>query len=455
MRILISSGTIVNADKTFCGDVLIENGKIAAVGKNLSPAGAEHVDATGMLVFPGFIDTHTHFDLVAGGVRTADDFASGTKAALLGGTTTVLDFATQERGFTMHEALQEWHEKAAKSSCNYGFHMAVSEWNEARANELDGLIEKGVTSYKMYMVYDNMRVSDGDIYKALTETGRRDCLIGVHCENFDVLNERVRDLHAMGRYDMAAHPVSRPADVEAEAVGRLMRIARMANAPVYVVHLSTEEGLNEGLRARARGQEVYLETCPQYLVQTDERYLEPDAEKYIMSPPLRKRSDNLALWNALSKGDIDFIGTDHCSFTMAQKLAGHGDFAKVPNGGAGVQNRAELLYTYGVKTGVITLCRMAALMSKNPAALFGMPDKGGIAEGMDADVTVFDPNAEGVISHQTNAHNCDNSAFEGIHTFGRARDVIINGEIAVRGGKLVQQGLGRYIKRGPSKRTRR
>ena len=256
MRILIAGGTVVNADGTSLCDVLIEDGRIVSVQEKIDCPDAERVDAAGKLVFPGFIDTHTHFDLVAGGVRTADNFASGTAAAVLGGTTTVIDFATQERGESMREALQNWHEKAKDASCNYGFHMAVSEWNAARLAELDDLIAAGVTSYKMYMVYDNMRVSDGDIYEALIETAKRGCLIGVHCENYDVLQKRIADLHASGRFDMAAHPVSRPADVEAEAVARLMRIASLANAPVYVVHLSTEEGLNEALRARSRVEQV-------------------------------------------------------------------------------------------------------------------------------------------------------------------------------------------------------
>ena len=455
MRILISGGTIVNAAESIQSDILIENQKITQIGTDLNSTGATVIDARGKYVFPGFIDTHTHLDLVAGGVPTADDFPTGTRAAVLGGTTTVLDFATQERGMTMVEAMEEWKEKARHASCNYGFHMAVSEWNPERAGELDRMVEEGITSFKMYMVYSNMRVSDGDIYAALQETGKRDCLIGVHCENDDILQKRICELHEAGRYDMAAHSEARPAQVEAEAVARLMRTAQLANAPVYVVHLSTEEGLKEALRARERGQEVYLETCPQYLVQTEARYLEPDAEKYIMSPPLRKESDQNALWEAIAQGEIDFIGTDHCSFTMEQKALGGGDFAKTPNGGAGIQNRAELVYTYGVKTGKITVNQMVDQLSAKAARIFGMPNKGEIRVGADGDIVVFDPEASGVISHKTNAHNCDNSAFEGIETFGRATDVLVNGQIAVRDGRLVQEGLGRYVHRETMERTRR
>ena len=456
MRILVKGGVVVRTDGSLTADVLIEDGVICAVGPDLRADADEVIDAGGCYVFPGFIDTHTHFDLDLGVTKTADDFVTGTKAAVLGGTTTVLDFATQDRGMTMQDALELWHKKAEGASCNYGFHMAVSEWNDARIAEMDRMIEQGVTSFKMYMVYPNMRVGDGAIYNALKRANERDCIVGVHCENFDVLTERIRELHASGVYAPVGHPESRPCAVEAEGVARLMRIAELANAPAWVVHLSTREGLEEARRARARGQEVYLETCPQYLTLDAARYGDPDGEKFIMSPPLRHEADRAALLTAMHDNEIDVVGTDHCSFTMAMKALGGGDFAKVPNGGAGVQNRAQLIYTYGVRAGFITLEQMAAQMSENAAKLFGMyPARGVVAEGSVADLTVYDPRGSGVISWKTNAHTCDNSPFEGLPVEGRVRDVILGGNHVVSSGALLAAGAGQYVFRNPSLRPRR
>ncbi len=456
MRVLIQNGTVVQSGGLTQADVLIRDGRIVRLGNAPGDAVDEVIDAAGCYVFAGFIDTHTHFDLDLGITVTADNFVTGTKAAVLGGTTCVLDFATQNRGMRMQDALDLWHKKARGASCNYGFHMAVSEWNEARIAEIDSMVSQGVTSFKMYMVYDAMRVSDGDIYSALKLAAARNCIVGVHCENFDVLNERIRELHAAGVFALTGHPLARPNPVEAEGVARLMRIAELANAPAFVVHLSTHEGLEEARRARARGQEVYLETCPQYLVLEDTCYDKPDAERFIMSPPLRKPADCDALLGAAARGEIDVIGTDHCSFTLAQKALGNGDFAKVPNGSAGVQNRAQLIYTYAVETGRITLPQMAALLSENAAKLFGMyPKKGVISAGSDADIAIYDPGGTSDISYRTNAHHCDNSPYEGVKVHGSVRHVLLNGVRVVRDGRLERPGMGRYVFRGPSMRPRR
>ncbi len=450
MRVLIKNGLLINADQRMQADLLTENGRIAQIGSHASALDADEViDAGGCLVFPGFIDTHTHFDLGLGDMSTADDFPSGTRAALCGGTTTVLDFATQDRGKTMQDALDAWHGKAGGSSCNYGFHMAVSEWNDRRRAELPAMIRQGVTSFKMYMVYDNMVVSDEGIYDALKATHTLGTLIGVHCENFGVIKARTRELLLEGRIDPAAHALSRPNAVEAEGVARLMRIAQLADAPAWVVHLSTREGVCEALRARKRGQQVYLETCPQYLLLTEDAYAAPDAMKLIMSPPLRGKDDNLALLSALQDGVIDAIGTDHCSFTMAQKAARGQSFSVVPNGGAGVQNRAELIYHTCVRSGLLQPEQMTAYLSANAAKLFGMyPQKGCLAVGSDADVTVFDPQAPHTISWKTNLHRCDNSPFEGMVVEGGVRDVLLGGIPAVRSGKVTLEGKGRFVHRG-------
>ena len=454
MRILIRNGTLIRPEGRFAGDLLTEDGLIRAIAPKIDAPCDRVIDATGCYVFPGFIDTHTHLDLDLTSTTTADDFDTGTKAALVGGTTTVLDFATQDRGMTMQDALDKWHRKAdGKSSCHYGFHMAVSEWNDARKAEVDSMIAQGVTSSKMYMVYPAMRVDDGKIYDAIRFMKDRDCLIGVHCENFDLLNARIAELHAAGRFDPMAHALSRPDVVEAAGVSALMRTAELADAPVWVVHCSCEASLDEIDLARGRGVEVYVETCPQYITLDRAQYDEPDGEKYIMSPPLRLAHDREAILRALYEQQIDFIGTDHCSFTMAQKALGKGDFANVPNGGAGIQNRAELVYTYAVTKGYLTLEQMAAQLSENAAHIFGMfPQKGVLREGSDADIVIFDPAAPHVISYRTNLHNCDNSPYEGMTALGRTRDVLLGGELVVENGELIKPYQGKFVFRGRSER---
>ncbi|MEA5058925.1 MAG: dihydropyrimidinase [Candidatus Pelethousia sp.] len=447
MQTLIKNGTIVNAGGRARLDVLVEAGRIISLGQNLAAAGAKIIDAKGCYVLPGFIDTHTHFDLDTGSAVTADDFVTGTKAAALGGTTCVLDFATQEREGSLQKALAQWHEKARGSSCNYGFHMAIARWDEGVRREMTAMCEQGVTSYKMYMVYDALRVDDGQIFQALQEAARLGSLIGVHCENWDVLLQMVRQVKESGITAPYGHPLSRPAAIEAEAVNRFLRIAQLAHAPAYVVHLSTAQGLDEARRARARGQKVFLETCPQYLLLTDQRYQDADGAKFVMSPPLRKSWDNESLWQGLHVGEIDTIGTDHCSFTMAQKAMGKDDFSKIPNGAPGVQHRGQLLYTYGVCEGRLSLERMVALLSTNAARLFGMPDHGQIAQGKAADLLVWDPSYTGRITDTNHAHNCDNSPYAGFAVQGRARDVLVGGELVVEAGAFLCAGQGKYIHR--------
>ena len=448
MKTLLQNGTVVNADSMFEADVLVENGRIVSVKKGIVPDGTKEIDAKGMYVMPGFIDTHTHFDLDTGSAVTADNFDTGSKAAILGGTTAVLDFATQERNGTLKEALAAWHKKAEGSSCNYGFHMAIARWDAQTAAEMDDMSAAGVTSYKMYMVYNGLKVDDGQIYAALKEAKKHGALIGIHCENWEVLLRMCDEVKQSGITGPEGHPLSRPSAIEAEAVARYMRVAELADAPAYVVHLSTAQGLLEARRARERAQTVYLETCPQYLLLTDERYSDADAAKFVMSPPLRKKDDCEALWQGLTAGDIQTIGTDHCSFTMAQKAAGKDDFTKIPNGSAGVQHRAQLIYTYGVLEGKLTLQQMVKYLSRNAALLFGMPDRGEIKEGAAADIVVWDPNAVSRITDTDHAHHCDNSPYAGFAVKGRAKDVLVNGIHAVENGVLKQSGAGKYIARG-------
>ena len=456
MQILIQNGTVVRSTGRRKADVLMRDGKIAQISERIDGPADRVIDAEGCYLFAGFIDTHTHFDLDLGVTVTADNFETGTKAAIVGGTTTVLDFATQDHGMTMHDALDLWHKKAEKSSCNYGFHMAVSEWNDARKAEVDDMFRAGVSSFKMYMVYDAMKVGDGQIYDAQKFIGARGGVIGVHCENYDILQARIAEEKAKGNLGPTGHPVSRPQAVEAEGVARLMRIAELSGYPAWVVHLSTADGLEEVRAARRRGVEVYAETCPQYFTLDVSQYAAKDGAKFVMSPPLREARDRAAILDGMKRRDIDFIGTDHCSFTMAQKALGKDDFSKIPNGGAGVQNRAELVYTYVVETGAITLEQMALLMSERAARLFGMfPKKGVLKVGSDADLVIFDPNAPHTISWRTNLHNCDNSPYEGMQASGRVRDVILNGELVTENGTLVKPYGGRYVFRNPSERYRK
>lgn len=451
MKTLLKGGRIVSGNGWIEADVLLDGEKIACVGPDLKDSDAKRVDVTGRYLFPGFIDAHTHFDLAVAGTVTADDFETGTKAAVSGGTTTVVDFATQYRGETLKEALDNWHKKAdGRSSCNYGFHLAVSEFNENISRELEEIIQDGVTSFKLYMIYDDNMLDDGSIYKVLKRLKELGGIAGVHCENSELVKAMVQEQKELGHLETDAHPASRPPLVEAEAIDRLLKIAALAEAPVIVVHLSTQAGLKEVMDARMNGQEVYLETCPQYLLLDDSVYKLPDFEggKYIIAPPLRKKTDQEALWRALSDNRIQTISTDHCSFTLAQKAAGKDDFTKIPGGMAGVETRPVLMYTYGVETGKMTLEQMCCFLSENPAKLYGMyPQKGVIAEGSDADIVVWNPDAEWTLSAENQIANVDYQAYEGYAVKGIAEKVYVNGQLVSENGRVIKVNQGKYVRR--------
>ena len=448
MTIFLKNGTVVNREGRVLANVLIEGDRITYVGPQQRTADVE-IDAEGCYIMAGFVDPHTHLELSQG------LFGQDTEAAALGGTTTVLEFANQVRGGTMRQAYDRWMEMAAGSTTNFGFHMSLPRWNSGQLPQLDEMSQLGITSYKMYMVYRGLKVDDGEIYSALKAITAAGGILGVHCENWEVLRRRCTEVYQSGIHGPAGHPMSRPAPVEAEAVARFLRIAQLAEAPAYIVHLSCEESLEEVRRARQRGQEVYVETCPQYLLLDESRYEDPDGTKYIMSPPLRKPEDCAALWKALADGEIDTVGTDHCSFTMAQKNRYRSDFRKVPNGCAGLQHRAQLIYTYGVAAGKLTMEQMAACLSANVAELFGLHDRGAVRPGLLADLVVWDPKPEGKITDTNHHHNCDNSVYAGLPVKGQARDVLISGTLAVRNGQLQQSGCGAYAVCGCSKRYRK
>lgn len=452
MRRLLKGGMVVSGLGWAEEDILIEDSKIVKVGPDLDGTGAEVTDVSGRWVFPGFIDAHTHFDLEVAGTVTADDFETGTKAAISGGTTLIVDFATQYKGESLKEALANWHRKSdGVSSCDYSFHLAISDWNEDVSRELEEIVKDGVSSFKLYMTYDDMILDDKAIYEVLKRLKEVGGIAGVHCENSGLIKALVEEEKAKGHLTPDTHAVTRPAAVEAEAVSRLLKIAALADTPIIVVHLSSGAGYQEVKYARERGQEIYLETCPQYLLLDESKYKLPGFEggRYIIAPPLRRPEDQTRLWNALRKEHIQTISTDHCSFTLEQKEAGKHDFTKIPGGMAGVETRPVLIYTYGVLTGKLTIEQMCRLLSENPAKLYGAyPQKGCIAAGSDADIVVWDPDTAWTLTAENQVANVDYQAYEGFEVKGKAEKVYLRGKLVVEDGKVVKGHTGQYLKRG-------
>lgn len=454
MKTLLRNGTIVRADGSEFADLLIEGEKIVRIGKDLPCEDAQVIDCTGKLLFPGFIDAHTHFDLDVCNTTTADDFYTGGKAALKGGTTLVIDFACPNKGETLQYGLDLWHKKAdGRTACDYAFHMTIDDWNEGIKAEIPKMFEQGVSSFKMYLTYPAMMIGDGDMFLALKELKKYGGIAGVHCENAGVIDALIAENKAAGNLDPATHPKCRPSILEAEAVDRLLKMAYVADVPVVVVHTTCADSMDEIREARARGQKVYVETCPHYLLLDDSRYSLPDFEgaKYVCAPPLRKPADEERLWKALADGEIDTISTDHCSFTLKQKDAGRDDFTKIPGGMPGVETRGELIYTYGVAEGRITKEQMAKYLSENPAKLYGAyPRKGVLNVGSDADIVVYDPQGEKTITAKDQLVNVDYAPFEGFRIAGGIEKVFLRGRLSVENGKVLEDKSGIYIPRGLS-----
>lgn len=458
---LIKNGSIVLTDAVFQGDVRIENGVFSELGVALEGKSNEKIiDASGLLVLAGGIDSHTHFDLDTGTARSADDFYSGTRAAVVGGTTTILDFATQDKGRSLHDAYQHWRQLADdKSFCDYGFHMAIVDWNEQIKKEMGSLAQVGISSFKLYMAYKGaLQVDDGVIYEALEESARIGGVIGFHCENGDLIAARIAENRRLNHCAASYHSRTRPEAVEEEAISRLLAIGGLAKAPVWIVHLSTGGGLDLALEARAKGQKVLLETCPQYLLLDDSCYGNEGDEdfsiaKYVISPPLRSLDSQRRLWNGVISGEIDFLSTDHCSFNFkGQKELGREDYSLIPNGAPGVEHRFSLLYTYGVKEGRISLPQFTRLVSQKPAEAFGLHNKGSITPGKDADFVLYNPNGEWTISAANQTQRVDYTPFEGMKIKGRIERVFLRGQEVVKQGKiLVNEAVGQYQKRGQSK----
>ncbi|MGE4354038.1 MAG: dihydropyrimidinase [Oscillospiraceae bacterium] len=453
MKKLIIGGLVVSATKMRRADILIDGEQITAVGTKLSAEDAEVIDANGRIIFPGFIDAHTHFDLGVCDTTTADDFLSGSRAALRGGTTTVIDFACPNKGESLRRGLELWHEKAyGRAMCDYGFHMTIDDWNAEISEELSGMENEGITSFKMYMTYPAMMLGDGDMLRALMRVREMGGIVGVHCENSGMIDALTEKIKSSGLSGAACHPISRPDLAEAEAINRLSYLAQCADVPVVIVHLSSALGFEEARRARERGAKIYIETCPQYLFLDDSVYAQRgiDGAKFVCSPPIRKKADCDVLWNALVSGGIDTISTDHCSFTLRQKSVGLSDFTKIPGGLPGVETRVVLMFGKGVANNRLTAERMCALLAENPARLYGLyPQKGTVMPGSDADLVIIDPHGETRISAEDSAGNADYTPYEGMRLPGRIVRVMLRGKTAVLDGRVcMAPGEGKFLRRG-------
>jgi dihydropyrimidinase len=454
MRTLIKNGTIVTAVDQYNGDVLIEDEKIALIGTAIDLQADKIIDAAGKYVLPGGIDVHTHLDMPFGGTTSADDFETGTTAAAFGGTTTVVDFAIQYRGQTLHHAMETWARKAeGKAVIDYGFHMIITELNDQVEGEMDALVRQGITSFKLFMAYPGVfMLDDGSIFKALLRTGKNGGTICMHAENGGVIDVLVQRALAEGKTAPKYHALTRPARAEAEATHRAIAMSEIADVPIYIVHLSAAEALEMVTEARDRGLPAFAETCPQYLFLSYDNYEEPDFDgaKYVMSPPLREKAKQKELWRGLAFNDLQCISTDHCPFCMKeQKELGRNDFSKIPNGAPGIETRMSLVYDGGVREGRITLNRFVELTSTSPAKIFGLfPRKGTIAPGSDADVVVFDPNRTITLSAKTLHMKVDYNPYEGRHVTGATDTVLSRGRLVIENGKFVgRAGAGSFLKR--------
>ena len=457
MAMIIKGGTVVTAADISVTDIRIEGETIAAIGRDLPAAkGDQVVSAKGKYVFPGGVDVHTHFELPFMGTVSADDFKTGTRAAVCGGTTTIIDFIIPAKGKPLAEAVAAWQAKAKKAVADFGFHMAITEFNDAIAKEIPAIIRKGVTSFKCFMAYKGaLQIDDGQIIGVFNAVGKNGGLVMVHAENGDMIDVLTKQFTAEGKLTPEYHWRSHPALAEEEAVHRIVELSRFTDQPIYIVHLSSADGLEKVKEAVAKGYKVFAETCPQYLLLAADLYLQPDFEgaKWVMSPPLRPADHLEKMWEGLTRGYIKTVATDHCSFNFkGQKEMGRDTFAKIPNGIPSIGDRFNLLYTYGVGAGRLSLTRFVDVVATAPAKLFGMyPKKGSIVTGGDADLVIFDPVAKSVISAKTTKHNVDYSAYEGMKLKGRPVDVLLRGKFAVRDGKYVgEQGAGQFIARGPS-----
>ncbi len=454
MSLLIKNGRIITAEQDYIADIYIEKDKIKTIGLSLDIQADKIIDAKGKYVIPGGIDVHTHLDMPFGGTTSSDDFETGTIAAAFGGTTSLIDFAIQPKGKSMREGLDIWRKKAeGKATIDYGFHMIITDLPDERISEMDDMVKEGITSFKLFLAYPNvLMVDDATIFKALKQTSKNGGLVCMHAENGMVIDHIVKETVAKGNLSPLYHALSRPTAAEGESTNRAIALAEMAGTPIYIVHLTCNDALLKVSDARDKGQRVFAETCPQYLYLSVDDIAKPDFEgaKYVFSPPVREKWNQEKLWAGLQQNNLQVVSTDHCPFNfIGQKDLGKGDFTKIPNGGPGLENRMHLMYQGGVNEKRLSLNRWVELTSTNPAKIFGMyPRKGTIAPGSDADIVIWDPEKEYMISVKTHHMAVDYSMYEGKKVKGNADLVISRGEVIVEKEKFFgKPGRGNFVKR--------
>jgi dihydropyrimidinase len=454
MSILIKGGTVVTATGTTAADVLVDGETVSALLAPGTDVQADTVvDADGKYVLPGGIDVHTHLEMPFGGTFSADDFETGTRAAAWGGTTSIVDFAVQAKGESLLSTLDTWHAKAdGRCAIDYGFHMIVSDVNDQTLKEMDACVDAGVNSFKMFMAYPGVfYATDGEILRAMNRAADNGGLIMMHAENGIAIDQLVAQALGRGETDPVHHGLTRPAELEGEATGRAITLAKVTGAPLYIVHLSSIPALDAVTAARDTGQNVFAETCPQYLFLSLEDMARPDFEgsKFVCSPPLRPVEHQAALWRGLRGNDLSIVSTDHCPFCfVGQKEMGRGDFSKIPNGMPGIEHRMDLMFQ-GVRAGHLPITRFVEVTSTTPARMFGLyPRKGTIAPGSDADIVVYDPNATQTLSVETHHMNVDYSAYEGMEITGRVDTVLSRGRVLISDGTYHgSAGHGRFLSR--------
>ncbi len=454
MSILIKNGRIITASDDYHADIFIKYDKIHSIGKNLQVQAKDIIDATDMVVFPGGIDPHVHLDMPFMGTFSSDTHETGTRAALHGGTTMVIDFVLQSQGKSLRHALETWQGRS-NGNCfsDYSFHIAVTDFNENTKKEIAEMIEEeGITSFKTFMAYKGaLMIDDGQMIDLMQEVKKQGGMVTVHATNGDMIDKLIAKHRAEGKLSPLYHYLSQPEVTEAEASARFTDMAHYTGVPAYIVHMTCEGAVNAVREATFRNQKVFGETCIQYLILDASLYeQDPEGAKWVMSPPLREKKDQTALWAALNQGLVQVVGTDHCPFNWGQKMMGKNDFSKTPNGHPAIEHRMELLWSEGVEKGNISPNKYVELTSTNASKIFGIyPKKGCISPGSDADLVIFDPNKEHILSAETHHMNVDYSGYEGWEVKGKCQQVILRGKMAIDNGKVkIKKGYGEFVRRG-------
>ncbi|CAN5170622.1 dihydropyrimidinase [soil metagenome] len=453
MSILIKNGRIITAAEDYIADILVEGETISTIGKNLTAPGSLVIDATDKLVFPGGIDPHVHLEMPFMGTFSSDTHETGTRAALFGGTTTVIDFVLQKQGHSLHEALDEWNSRARGNAVgDYSFHMAVTDFNEDTKKEIHQMIDdEGITSFKIFMAYKGaLMIEDRQMIGLMEEVKKQGGLVTVHATNGDMIDYLIQKHRNEGNLSPLYHYLSQPEVTEAEASARFVDMLNYTGCPGYIVHLTCEGALNAVRNATLRNQHLFVETCIQYLLLDASLYEQNfEGAKWVMSPPLREKKDQQTLWAGINQGLVNVVATDHCPFMWEQKKMGESDFSKIPNGHPAIENRMELLYSEGVNKDRISLNKFVEITATNPARIFGMfPSKGTIGIGSDADLVIFDPNEKHTLSAKTHHMNVDYSGYEGWEVNGKVKTVLLRGEVAVDNNECkIAKGFGKFIKR--------